>query len=262
MKINLEEIDIDNFVKRDGVIAGESCTLVFPPHIGTKWSKQTLHFRSSIWNSEGELISASFKKFFNWGEQPDLTYTPFSTKANGGIETITKEDGSTLIVSQYKGQLITRTRGTFDACQLDNGHEIGLLMQKYPEAFELDVDSNGTANYSLIYEWVSPNNIIVLNYGPEPDIILTGKIYHENYTLEQQKSLDSLATKIGVSRPEEHHYDSIKELLEDVAQWQGVEGVCVYCNKGQDIRKIKAEQYLASDEIRVGIVWKSFGCFY
>ena len=245
MKINLSDIDREQFIVREDVISGETCSLVFPPHIGTKWSKDNMIFRSSIWNSDGELISASFKKFFNWGEKPELAYTPFSTKANGGIDVITKEDGSTLIVSMYKGQLITRTRGTFCATALDNGNEVAILMNKYPEAFDLEVDENGTCNYSLIFEWVTPNNIIVINYGPEPDIILIGKIYHDTYRLETQKNLDKLAESLGVLRPETHHYDSVKELLEDVEEWVGVEGVCVYSKKGQEIRKVKASQYLA-----------------
>lgn len=93
MKINLLDIDTESFVIRDVQIAGETCYLVFPKHIGCKWTKQNLIFRSSVWNSEGELISASFKKFFNWGEKPELAYTPFSLKANGGCQILEKLDG-------------------------------------------------------------------------------------------------------------------------------------------------------------------------
>ena len=245
MKIDLKNIDEDNFIVREDKIAGETCYLVFPPHIGVKWNKNNLHFRSSIWNSEGELISASFKKFWNWGEQPDLAYTPFSTTANGGISARTKEDGSTLIVSKYKGQLITRTRGTFCASALENGNEVQFLMDKYPKVFDLPEDKNGTCDYSLIFEWTTPNNVIVINYGEEPDIVLINKIYHNDYSLETQNSLDVLAQELGVKRPESHHYDSIAEMLEDVEQWEGREGICVYCKNDQEIRKIKGSWYLA-----------------
>lgn len=245
MKIDLGEINLDEFILKGGEVGGEQCFLVFPPHIGTKWTKDNLIFRSSIWNKDGDLISASFKKFFNWGEKPELAYTPFSTKANGGIDVITKEDGSTLIVSKYKGQLITRTRGTFCASFLENGFEIETLKKKYPKAFELNCDENGTCDHSLIFEWVSPNNVIVLNYGEEPDIFLIGKIFHKDYSLETQSNLDKIAEQIGVKRPKQHHFNSIKDLLEDVEGWKGIEGVCVYSKLGQEIRKVKAEQYLA-----------------
>ncbi len=244
MKIDLTQIDTEQFIVRTIPYFGENLTLVFPPHIGTKWNKRNLIFRSSVWNEDGELVSASFKKFFNWGEQPELAYTPFSTTANGGVDVIEKVDGSTLIVSKYKGNLIHRTRGTVDATMLDNGLEILELIEKYPDAFNLTTDANGTANYSLLFEWVSPNNKIVLNHS-EVDMILIGKIRHDDYSMASQKELDTLAESIGVKRPKTYKYSSIKEILTSVPEWKGLEGVCVYCNKGQDIRKLKSEWYLS-----------------
>lgn len=239
MKIDLQSIPED-FVTRPVEVAGEMCYLVFPPHIGTKWTKDTLIFRSSVWNSEGELISAGFKKFFNWGEQPDLCYTPFSMTANGGVKLVEKIDGSTLIVSKYKGELICRTRGTVDASAMENGYELEFLKDKYPLAFD---NTLLTAGYSLLYEWVSPENRIVLRY-PEPDIYLIGAICHENYELMTQTRLDSYAMDYGVKRPRYFKFDSLKEMHEAVEAFKGMEGLCVYCNWDQDIRKVKGAEYL------------------
>jgi len=246
MKINLTEIDFDNFVCRPVEIAGEQCTLVFPQHIGCKWSKQNLHFRSSIWNSEGELISASFKKFFNWSEQPDLAYTPFSLTANGGCQILEKLDGSTLIVSKYKGELIVRTRGTADATILDNGNEIALLMEKYPKAFQFDED---TANHSRIFEWESIQNRIVIKHA-EIDMKLIAMIDHNDYSLFTQFALDLMATEFEVPRPRWFEFKSIKDMQNKVKAFSGLEGVCVYCNKGQDIRKLKGDEYLAKHRLK------------
>ena len=243
MKIDLLAIDQENFMIHPHEIAGETCYLVQPIHIGAKWNRQNLHFRSSVWNSAGELVSASFKKFFNWGEQPDLAYTPFSLTANGGCELIEKIDGSTLIVSRYKGQTIIRTRGTVDASKLDNGHEIEWLKDKYPKVF--DFKGTDTYDYSMIYEWVSPENKIVLNYGEEPDLYLTAIIAHEDYRMFSQNHLDMSAIDLGVKRPARYNYASVKEMLDAVENLKGKEGLCVYCNKGQDIRKVKSAWYLA-----------------
>ncbi len=220
-------------------IAGETAYLVQPIHIGARWTRDNLHFRSSLWNSQGELISASFKKFFNWAEQPELCYTPFSLTANGGCELLEKIDGSTLIVSNYKGQLIMRTRGTTDASKLDNGHEIEWLKDKYPAIVSVP------EGVSHIYEWVSPENKIVLNYGEEPDVYLIAIIKHEDYSLASQKQLDDCATMYGFKRPARYNFKSVKEMLEAVEQLKGKEGLCVYCNHGQDIRKVKSAWYLA-----------------
>ncbi len=207
-----------------------------------------MHFRSSLWNAQGELISASFKKFFNWSEHPELAYTPFSLTANGGCELLEKIDGSTLIVSKYKGHLIIRTRGTVDASKQDNGHEIEWLKDKYPRAFTF-TDENGdeyeTSPFSLVFEWVSPENKIVLNYGEEPDLYLIAMIVHDTYRLVPQSELDVLAGILQIKRPARYNFASVKEMLEAVEVFKGKEGLCVYCNKGQDIRKVKSAWYLA-----------------
>lgn len=244
MKINLQDIDLENFFIKEGQIAGETCYLVQPNHIGCQWNKQNLIFRSSIWNKDGELISASYKKFFNWGEQPDLTYTPFSVTANGGIMVLDKIDGSTLIISKYKGELIIRTRGTFDAKLMEkNGHEIDNILEKYPQL------NNVPETESWVFEWVSPLNKIVLQYD-EADIVLTNIIQHSDYSYTKQKQLDIFAHENGFLRPDTFIYSSIKELLEDVAQWTDKEGVCVYCKGDQEIRKIKSSWYLAIHKLK------------
>ena len=239
MKINFKDYDLDGFVIRECRIAGEDCYLVFPQHIGVKWTKKNLIFRSSIWTLRGELVSASFKKFFNWGEQPELCYTPFSFNANGGCQLVEKLDGSTLIVSKYKDELIVRTRGTVDATiSMDNGFEIEILKQKFPKAFENSL----LKDHTIIYEWTTPENVIVLNYG-DVGITLIGCVKHEDYSYLSQEELDDIALDINVPRPKRYNYKSIKEMLDDVDTWVGAEGICCYCNRGQDIRKIKSEWY-------------------
>lgn len=241
-KIDLQEVAAEgNFLVSQHDFHGELVFLIQPNHIGSKFDKSNLIFRSSVWSLDGLPVSLSFKKFFNYGEKPDLTYTPFSMKANGGCNALGKEDGSTLIVSKYKKHLITRTRGTMDATQMLNGFEIEDLKAKYPNAF--DNTYLNSEQYSLLFEWVTPNNCIVVNY-PEPDIILIGMINHNDYSMETQKNLDLIAFELGVKRPPYYHYDSVKELLDDVAMWKGKEGICLYCNHDQDIRKIKGEWYL------------------
>lgn len=248
MKIDLGKVDVENFSIHPHIIAGETCWLIQAKHIGTKWNKDNMIFRSSVWNSQGEPVSLSFKKFFNWGEQPELAYTPFSVKANGGVDLMEKIDGSTLIVSKYKGQHIVRTRGTVDATKIDNGYEIEFLKDKYPNAFDLGLDD--TVGFSVIYEWVSPVNRIVLNYGTEPDIYLIAIIKHDNYTLATQSVLDQYAKDIGVKRPKRFQFEKIKEMLDAVEALKGQEGLCCYCNGGQDIRKVKSAWYLACHRMK------------
>lgn len=229
----------ENFSRSFAFVGTDRCELITPVNMGCEWVSENLLFRSSMWNADGLLISASFKKFFNWGEKPSITPPPEDLRDCTVVE---KLDGSTLIVSKYKGELIVRTRGTFDARKLENGGEIeDVLFKKYPKAFD-----NGYINsegFSLLYEWCTPSNIIVLKYS-EPLLFLTGAVRHDNYCLLQQEELDQIAKEIEVGRPKYYSFSDSKELIDKISQEVGMEGVCVYYNGGQNILKVKSEEYL------------------
>lgn len=238
MKINLNNIDLDNFVIKEGSVAGDKVYLVTVPHIGTTWNKDNLIFRSSMWDQNGNPISLSFKKFFNHGEQLELSPPP-SQLNNYSI--VTKMDGSTLIVTKYKGELILRTRGTINANILDNAFELEVFKSDVLSKYDDNVD---TWNYSLIFEWLSPNQRIVINYGDEPSWSLIGKIIHENYIMETQDNLDKIANSYGWHRPERHIYRDITSLTKEVKDWEDKEGCCIYSPCSQDIWKVKSLPYL------------------
>ena len=245
MKINLGDIDKEQFYVNEHKIGDEVVFLVTPKEMGCEWSQENKIFRSSVWNSKGELISASFPKFVNYGEKPEVFPVPTSLNNTTIVE---KVDGSTLIVSKYKGQFIKRTRGSMDATQMEkNGFEIELLMDKYPT-----ITKGGTAFYnsydddwsfSLIFEWVSPINKIVLSYN-EADIKLIGIIDHHDYSLWTQVALNGASKQLGVSRPKTYTFNTITDLITTVQSWVNLEGVCWYHSNGQSIHKIKSYQYL------------------
>ena len=243
MKINLyNDVNRDEFIVKDVVIANECCYLITPKHIGCHWTKDNLIFRSSIWNSNGELISAGFKKFFNYQEQPDLESQPTDLK---GCTSVEKLDGSLLIVSKYKGEMIYRTRGTSTVANMENGYEISLLIEKYKFFFnESAWWWDDTVNVSFLFEWTTPTNKIVIDYGDEPDITLVGIVKHEDYSYIQQDRLDSLAKVEELKRPKTYQYTNITDLTSDVEQFTDKEGICLYFNKDQSIRKVKALRYL------------------
>ena len=241
MKINIDkDIDRESFMVHEHFIGGELVYLVQPKHIGAKWTKDNLHFRSSVWNYDGELISASFPKFFNWGEQPDLSPVPTSLNNSNIVE---KLDGSTLIVSKYKGNYILRTRGTVDATALANGHELAIFKDRFIKS--LRGDTPDTWNVSLLFEWVSPINKIVLNYGDEPDWYIVGIVNHNDYSLYSQRELDMWSKNYGFKRPTTYSFPSVEQLMQDVEQWKGKEGVVIYTNNDQVLHKVKGAWYLA-----------------
>jgi len=220
-------------------VAGETVLLIQPVFIGAKWTKETRIFRSSVWNLKGEPVSLSFPKFFNFGEHPEIIPIPESL---AGSELIEKIDGSTILISHYRDELVIRTRGTVDARKQNNGYEIDQFIQKYPLLFDNEYVNDGS--YTVVGEWYSPSNKIVIDLGLEPLIYLTAIIRHEDYSLVRQHVLDELAIKWKVLRPQTYHYDSLEQMKQAVTDFRGKEGVCIYFHSGQEILKFKSAFYL------------------
>lgn len=246
MKIDLQSIDTTSFFVDPKPFNNEILFLIQPQHIGCKWSQANKHFRSSVWNSEGQLVSASFPKFTNWGENPENFPVPTSLT---GCQVLEKLDGSTLILSKYKSNFIIRTRGTIDATTQANGDEIQLfkdsILSKLQSAY---LDDNW--DQSFIFEWTTPTNRIVIRYGDTPEFRLIGMINHEDYSLVHQNELDGFAQFHGLVRPKSYDFHDIPSLLTLVEAWKGVEGVCIYSNYGQTIHKVKGDDYLVRHRLK------------
>ena len=238
MKIDLDKVDRTQFMVHDHSLNGEIVHLIQPQHIGTQWRQDNKHLRSVVVNYDGEVISAGFPKFTNWGENPDHFPVPTSLRNCTIME---KLDGSLLIVSKYKGQYILRTRGTVDASTMANGHELELFKSTILNKLH---DNNDTWNYSVLFEWLSPINKIVLSYGDEPMWKLVGFVDHSDYSLATQDMLDLMAKKYDFLRPEIYTFTDVNDLLQNVDQWKGKEGVCVYSKNDQTIHKVKSADYL------------------
>ena len=243
MKIDIDKVDrtqfmVHHFHSRNGEIVH----LIQPKNIGTKWTQDNKHMRSVVVNYDGEVISASFPKFTNWGENPEHFPVPNSLKHCTVVE---KLDGSTLIVSKYNGQYILRTRGTVDASTMANGFELELFKEKILFPLAKNIGNIGeTWEFSILFEWVSPINKIVLNYGDEPDWYLVGMICHDDYELYSQSDLDDFAKRHNLKRPATYTFTDVNDLLQNVDQWKGKEGVCVYSKNDQSIHKVKSADYL------------------
>jgi hypothetical protein len=234
--MNLKEIALPP--EKEFYYLRDNGKLLIFPRMNPEWTKDNLIFRSSMWDeSTGELISASYPKFFNWGEKETLAPLPTDLTKCSLVEKI---DGSTLAISYHKGELIIRTRGTHSYITQKNASEIPELLKRYPN-IEREVKS--TPDWTHLFEWVTPSNQIVIPYS-EPDLYLTGAIWHGDYELNSQKNLDNIAVVMGVKRPARYSFNSISEMKEAVQAFDGKEGICVYYNNDQSILKLKSLSYL------------------
>jgi len=244
MKIDLQSIDTEQFMVHQHFVGDSPVVLVQPVHIGAKWSQDNKHFRSSVWDMDGNLVSAGFPKFTNWGENPEHFPTPDSLNNCVCVE---KLDGSLLIVSKWNGHYILRTRGTVDAHKLDNGYELEIFEKTILP--KLDTYNLETWYCSYLFEWLSPVNRVVIRVE-EPQFKLVGIVNHIDYSLETQHRLREYAGELGLLRPQTYSFDSISDLLELVEKWEGKEGVVIYSNKGQTLHKVKSDWYLVRHRLK------------
>ena len=237
MIIDRSKVNQEQFLITEHTIGGEQCFFIRAQSIMTDWTEDNLHLRSVVINSAGEIISASYPKFFNFHEHPAIF--PFTGDLKG-CSLIEKVDGSTLIVSKYKGELIVRTRGSIDVSKMENGDEVIPLLKS--NGLYKDWESPFD-NYSYIFEWVSPKNKIVISYD-QPQLIATNMIDNRNYKLANQKEFDLAACLFGWKRPKRFEFNTLTELLETVKKFESLEGVCLYYDNDQHIRKVKSDWYL------------------
>jgi hypothetical protein len=246
--------------------------LIHRKEAGVKWNDKNKYFRSSVWDKEtGKLISAGFRAFVNYGEQTE--FEPL--ESNNRITAVTKMDGSLLCVSKNNGELIVRTRGTIDATKLSNGYEIEFLKNKYPRVFDNHYINN--ERYTLLFEWTTPTNRIVLAETSEPCLWLIGMVFHCSedgfYEYVQQEHLNLVAEFLEVERPKTYSItisDNIEKLKKDIEPLVDIEGVVVYDESGQILKKIKTLRYLELHKVFTGVktvdhlfdIFVEYGCTY
>ena len=254
--MNIQLPDSKQFNIKDVIVAGDECVLVTPKDMGVVWNDDNKYFRSSIWRkSDMKPVSLGFRKFMNYGEKPD--FEPLNSE--DGVRVIQKIDGSCLIVSNYKDELIVRTRGTVDATQLKNGYEIEFLKKKYPKAFANEWLECGL--YTLLFEWTTSTNRIVLKESDEPTLWLIGMISHSDYSYIPQHNLDQYAKEMEVERPKSYGISlggNIQDIKNRIEPLQGIEGVVIYDDKagydsGQILKKIKTLRYLQLHRVFTGV---------
>ena len=248
----LQILTEQGFTVKTDIIADKLLYLVHAVLPSINWTKENAIYRSSIWDEDGNPVSLSFKKFVNWGERPDIFPPPTSLNHTN---IISKVDGSCLVISKFRDTLILRTRGTFNALTQVNGQELLWLQERYPLVFNNKLLNS--EKYSILCEWTTPSNKIVIDYGNQPDLKLLNIIQHKEYRYLSQKEVDECAALWSIKRPERYTYHSVSQMLTDVPTWVGKEGICLYYNNDQDILKVKSLDYLRKHAFKSNITQKN-----
>ena len=242
MKIALPSISPDCFRIKECIFHGEQIFLITPKEFGGIWQRDNLFLRSVVTDSNGNILSAGWPKFFNFGEKPDLYPAPEHFKDWSIAEKI---DGSALYISKYQGKLLIRTRGSLNAFEKENGDEVRALLQTYPRIEHHPI----LDNHTLLFEWVSPSCRIVLPFE-KPDLFLLGAIRHDDYQCLSTHQINTLGRELAIRTPKLFHFNSIPEILEICATIKDTEGYVLSYNKNQNRVKLKTRFYLARHALK------------
>lgn len=233
------------------------------------WTTDNLWLRSRVETLDGKTVSQGFGKFFNMGMGPnflqcslqDIVTAITHNDAWGSI----KLDGSLLIRSVYNGQVMLRTRGSFGYDHLDNGWEVDQIFKvKYPMLFEY----RNLLDDSILLEWTTPNNTIVMPYK-EPELTIVGGVNHSTMRYLTFSELEVVSDILGIPLVRHWRLDSVglSELMATLTTDQRIEGYVIRINHEQTLVKVKCDSYLARHRLKSNLttdtladIWFTQGC--
>lgn len=217
MRIDLQTIDRDRF----SVVSDNGRHLIKPVKIMREWQPGEDWLRSLEVDDEGNVLSAGFPKFFNFGERP--TDNDLLLKASE-FRVRPKYDGTLIIATNGR----CRTRGQLDLGQFEEAvREAGMPA--------------GRPGVSELYELLGPVSRQVVDYGTKHRLVKLAEVDLATMTL-------SLCVEPVVLA------DNAEDLIEQVraaALDQG-EGYVVDVDTGSGLHlvKIKSDAYRRAHALR------------
>lgn len=198
------------------------------------WNEETLQCRGLIMDSDRNIVSRPFRKFFNLGELSE------DVDLSGDFSVTEKMDGSLGISYITPAGMGIATRGSFVSDQALKAQEI--LKSKYG-----NVAFWGHLTY--LFEIIYPNNRIVVDYAGKEDLILLSIIETAS---GKELSYDQIVQEYGGMLPIVPRFDGITDF-EKVEQRPNSEGYVVHYPSTGLRFKLKFEEYVRLHKIVTGV---------
>lgn len=223
--------------------------------IENRWNDITKLCRGLILDDQGNIVGNPFPKFFNIGEQSsEKKCGDFLLKHNSGnffipdskYRIYDKLDGSIIYVTNFKGNLVAASKGSFESDQCLRA--ISLLKNKYSKA-------KFAEGYTYIFELIVPENRIVIDYKDTEALFLLA--IRDN---DQSKDLSyamsqSFCEKFDFGLADYCH-KTIEQCLNEInLPFDNREGYVVHFADGNKL-KIKFSAYMQLHKIMTDITSK------
>ncbi len=241
--MNLSDLDHLRNDKRirfsEEVVNGETLTIVSYMVCGTDlWDiSMAIDCRGSVFDASGKCISRPFHKFFNVGENDN---TQLHMLQGREFEILEKRDGSMLIPVLVKGEIFWKTKKSFYS-------EVAVeASQNVPENVAIVAKSYLELGMTPIFEYTSPFNKVVINYGKEPEFVLLA--VRDNVTGEYIGHGSMMYTTFYRSIPPvktiEKFDKTLDQCLDEVYTLTDFEGWCLRDVSTGFYCKLKTSWYL------------------
>jgi RNA ligase len=188
-----------------------------------------LEMRGIAFDLDGNIVSRPLHKFFNYGENPvDLD--------SDSMSIMDKLDGSMIRTIKVGDSFVLGTR----AGETDVSSLATKFIESHPDHYEL-CEWASDDEVTAIFEFCSPENRVVIDYGAEPQMTLLALRFNDSGYYCDRDALVDIARIYGV--PVVKQWDSVEfvELMKTVKDLKGAEGVVIASKTGWC--KIKADEY-------------------
>ncbi|HEY9774688.1 MAG TPA: T4 RnlA family RNA ligase [Planktothrix sp.] len=213
------------------------------------WTPTLCLCRGIIFDRDVNLVAFPFPKFFNFGEEKQIT----KPLPGGKFVVRRKYDGHLLITFKYQGEIVGTTRGSFISHTSKVADKmLDVFRQKWATSMPDDV--------TVLLEVIHPTTHVIVDYDKE-GFILLGAFDRNTFHDFSDKELVALSKKLGVKLAEEFKVESLEVLDSYVrkSRYLNQEGFVVRFDDGERV-KYKFKSYISrwiGAKLSVGYVMNS-----
>ena len=227
IKLKIEEVD--------GIKVGIICYMIeLPDTFDSELAKECrgITFRMDT----GECISRPFHKFFNVNQKEETLVQNIDWES---IRYMTpKHDGSLAIPVLVNNKVFWKSKKSFYSDVAKNMQQIYETWDQKIKDFLIHLLYEG---YTPLYEYVSPNNRIVLEYEKEDLILLCLRnIETGEYTGFSTAYMFEVASPEVIEKPK-----TLQDLIDWVVKRENEEGYVISNFDGSTVLKLKTPWYLS-----------------
>lgn len=238
-----------NIKFKEETVEGKTFVIISYSIADSKFWKENLALetRGITFDKEtGDVVSRPFQKFFNIGECFETQ--PNNLDWNSPYIVTEKKDGSLIVPVVVQENVYFKTKKSF----YSNVAIAATNVCPYP-VYQLSYHLLNLHNCTPIFEFTSPDNKIVLDYGSEPKFTLLAVRHNDTGEYLSRKDLEELSEKYSVKLIEKVPSYTYQEIVELMKSERNKEGFVIQFLENGLFVKCKTSWYLQLHRINTEI---------